>query len=140
MKRPGMKVLQFAFDSDAGNNYLPHNYKTSNCVVYTGTHDNDTTLGWYLEGVSQQNRKRAARYANSHPGSRISWDLMRLAFSSIADVAIIPMQDVLAFGSDCRMNKPGTAEGNWRWRCAARFLSDELKGRLREETFFYGRA
>ncbi|MBU0485254.1 MAG: 4-alpha-glucanotransferase [Proteobacteria bacterium] len=137
---PGMKVLQFAFDSDAGNNYLPHNYKTSNCVVYTGTHDNDTSLGWYLEGASQQNRKRAAHYVNNHPGSRINWDLMKLAFSSIADVAIIPMQDVLGFGSDCRMNKPGTVNGNWRWRCAARFLSDQLKERLREETVFYGRA
>lgn len=137
---PGMKVLQFAFDSDAANSYLPHNFTTTNCVVYTGTHDNDTTLGWYLSPkVPPESKERALRYAGC-PGNReIHWDFIRLAFSTVADLAIIPLQDILGFGSDCRMNMPSTTEGNWLWRCAPRFLTQELAQRLRDETFFYNR-
>lgn len=137
---PGMKVLQFAFDSDQANSYLPHNYTTPNCVVYTGTHDNDTTVGWHLsDKVAQSSKDRAMRYANSEIGSPVHWDFIRMAFSSVACVALIPMQDVLGFGSDCRMNMPSTSQGNWRWRCAPRFFSDEISARLRDETIFYGR-
>ncbi|MBI5559509.1 MAG: 4-alpha-glucanotransferase [Deltaproteobacteria bacterium] len=136
---PGMKILQFAFDFDASNSYLPHNFQTTNCVVYTGTHDNDTTLGWYLASeVPQSSKDRARRYANSD-GTVIHRDFVRMAFSSVAKLAIIPLQDVLGFGSDCRMNRPSVLEGNWQWRCASRFLSAEVVHYLREETLFYAR-
>lgn len=136
---PGMKVLQFAFDSGSGNAYLPHNYETNNCVVYTGTHDNDTTLGWYLSDKSSSvARDMALRYANSR-GERIHWDFIRLAYASVAALAMVPLQDVLGFGSDCRMNIPGTARGNWRWRCAARFLTAATAEALREEAACYNR-
>jgi len=137
---PGMKILQFAFDSDAANLYLPHNFSSSHCVVYTATHDNDTVVGWYLSpGVAAASKQRAVRYAN-HPGTNeINWDFIRLAFASTAITAIIPTQDVLGFGADCRMNFPGIGMGNWRWRCAARYLNDAVAGRLADETRFYGR-
>lgn len=137
---PGMRVLQFAFDSDENNAYLPHNYADEPyCVVYSGTHDNDTAVGWYLDPrVSAESKARLRRYANSD-GSAVHWDFIRLAFASVARLAIVPLQDVLGFGSDCRMNTPGTAEGNWRWRCAPRFLGDGVFARLAEETRFYNR-
>lgn len=138
---PGMKVLQFAFDLDAKNAYLPHNYPTTNCVVYTGTHDNDTTVGWYFsDKVPSASKKWALRYAHSQEGSPIHWDFIRMAFASVAAVAMVPLQDVLGFGSDCRMNMPGTPRGNWRWRVASRFLSNEVGASLREITTFYNRA
>ena len=135
---PGMKILQFAFDSDAENLYLPHNYCSTNCVVFTGTHDNNTTLGWFMEECREETRGRAKRYVHSD-GSEIHWDLIRLALSSVAATAIIPLQDILGFGGDCRMNLPGTVPGNWLWRYAARFLTKGLAERLREECEFYGR-
>jgi 4-alpha-glucanotransferase len=138
---PGMKILQFAFDSDADNLYLPQNFSSPQCVVYTGTHDNDTTVGWYLSPeVAATSKRRAVRYAN-HPGTNeIHWDFIRMAFASTAITAIIPMQDVLGFGSDCRMNMPGVGLGNWRWRCAASYLNDDVRDRLADETRFYGRS
>ena len=137
---PGMKILQFAFDSDENNAYLPHNYKTTNCVVFSGTHDNDTTLGWYLsDRVSASSKERAVRYGHCPVTKEIHWDFIRMAFSSVADIAIIPLQDILGFGSDCRMNIPSTQQGNWRWRCAEHFFSDSILARLRDETYFYGR-
>ncbi len=137
---PGMKILQFAFDSDPNNLYLPQNYLDTNCVVYTGTHDNNTTLGWYLgdEG-SEENKAQARRYANSN-GEQIHWDFIRISFSSIASTAIIPLQDVLGFGEDCRMNTPSTVNNNWAWRCAPRFINDDIGRRLLDETEFYGRS
>jgi len=135
---PGMKILQFAFDSDEKNLYLPHNFASPHCVVFTGTHDNNTTVGWYLEDASKEGQARVRRYANSS-ASEIHWDLIRLALSSIAKTAIIPMQDLLGFGGDCRMNMPGSVQGNWQWRCAARFMTREVADRLRDETEFYGR-
>lgn len=135
---PGMKILQFAFDSDSENLYLPHNFDTVNCVVFTGTHDNNTACGWYLEDASEETRARVRRYAHSK-GTEVHWDLIRLAFSSVAVTALIPLQDILGFGGNCRMNMPGTAQGNWSWRCAARFMSPDVAKRLREETEFYGR-
>lgn len=135
---PGMKILQFAFDSDAENLYLPHNFDSVNCVVFTGTHDNNTTCGWYLENASAETRARVKRYAHTD-AKEVHWDLIRLAFSSVAATALIPMQDVLGFGSDCRMNMPGTAQGNWAWRCADRFFGQDVAQKLRDEVEFYGR-
>lgn len=136
---PGMKVLLFAFDSDHKNIYLPYNYENPNCVVYTGTHDNDTVVGWYYdENVNQRTKDRVKRYANSD-GSAIHRDFIRLAFSSVAGLAIVPLQDVLGFGNDCRMNRPSTTNGNWVWRCAPRFLTDEISTYLKSEVRFYGR-
>lgn len=137
---PGMKVLQFAFDADETNLYLPHNYQNTNCVVYTGTHDNNTTLGWYLsDKASPAARRRIAHYTNKTDSEQIHWDFIRLAYASIARLAIVPLQDVLGFGADCRMNTPGTCDGNWRWRCAPRFINENIKRRLRDESEFYGR-
>ncbi|MFH1217567.1 MAG: 4-alpha-glucanotransferase [Pseudomonadota bacterium] len=136
---PGMKILQFAFDSDQDNSYLPHNYTTDNCVVYTGTHDNDTTVGWYFDNqVSSVAKNRARRYANSD-GGVVHRDFIRMAFSSVARLAIVPLQDALGFGSDCRMNRPSVAAGNWIWRCAPRFLTNDLVRYLADEALFYGR-
>ena len=136
---PGMKVLQFAFDSDNANPYLPHNFSDTNCVVYTGTHDNDTIVGWYLDPASgSENKARARRYANSS-GNAINRDFIRMAYSSVAALAVVPLQDILGFGSDCRMNTPSSADNNWRWRCAARFLNPELSDYIREEAIFYAR-
>ncbi len=136
---PGMKVLLFAFDSDSKNLYLPHNFENSNFVVYTGTHDNSTAVGWFMDPtVSQWAKDRAKRYANSD-GSRIHWDLIRLAYSSVARIAMVPMQDVLGFGDDCRMNTPSMRDGNWRWRLSRRFLTLEVAGALLSEADFYNR-
>jgi 4-alpha-glucanotransferase len=133
---PGMKVLHFAFGDTAKNPYLPHNY-TSNYVVYTGTHDNDTTLGWY---ESREDWERAAitRYLG-HPPEDICWDMLRLALSSVADMAVFPIQDPLRLGSEARMNIPGQAENNWAWRLRADALTSELAQNLRQLTVTYGR-
>ncbi len=136
---PGMKILQFAFDSGPDNPYLPWNFTSPGCVVYTGTHDNDTTVGWFFDaGVSEDSKKAALRVANSD-GSRIHLDFIRLAYASTARMAVIPMQDVLGFGSDCRMNTPSTTENNWLWRCAPRFITDDVARMLADEARFYGR-
>jgi 4-alpha-glucanotransferase len=119
LRFPGMKVLQFAFGDDAvgvpkgRNPYLPHNY-TSDCVVYTGTHDNDTTIGW-LTSLPEGERASVLRYLATD-GSRIALDLMRLAHQSVAAVAIVPLQDLLELGPEARMNVPGRPEHNWTWR------------------------
>jgi 4-alpha-glucanotransferase len=110
---PGMRVLQFAFDGEASNPFLPHNY-VRNTIAYTGTHDNDTTAGWY-RSLGAEQRRRLARYAPDAPADP-AWALIRLAWSSIADVAIAPLQDILNLGTAARMNTPGTTDGNWGWR------------------------
>ena len=107
---PGMRILQFAFGQDKNNAYLPHSYDR-NTVVYTGTHDNDTTRGWY-DAAPEVEKDHYRRYLNVD-GSNVAWDFIRLALSSSADMAIIPLQDVLALGTEHRMNIPGTTEGNW---------------------------
>lgn len=136
---PGMKVLQFGFDFNPQNSHLPHNYSSTDYVVYSGTHDNNTTLGWFLDaGLDEGVRDLVRRYTGAD-GRMISRDLLRLAFSSVAGLAICPLQDILGFGEDCRMNTPGTSQGNWRWRCAPRFLTGETAGWLRDETVFYNR-
>ncbi|MDX1776691.1 MAG: 4-alpha-glucanotransferase, partial [Desulfobulbales bacterium] len=137
---PGMKILQFAFESDAKNPYLPHNFTRTNTIVYTGTHDNNTTLGWFLGGnVSEETRNRIRQYLNSYDDTKISWEMTRLAMSSTAVLAVTPLQDILGFGEDCRMNTPGTRTGNWRWRCAPGFLESSLEQRLYDLTRFYNR-
>ncbi|PIE59964.1 MAG: 4-alpha-glucanotransferase [Desulfobulbus propionicus] len=139
---PGMKILLFAFDGSADNSYLPHNH-VKNCVVYTGTHDNDTAVGWYLNpAIPAEEKKRAKRYANQNnkEAGIFHRDLLHLAYSSVADLVIIPMQDVLGFGNDCRINTPGTVADNWQWRCARRFISAELASWLKDEAVFFNRA
>lgn len=133
---PGMKVLVFAFNSDPTNPYLPHNYE-HNCVVYTGTHDNDTTRGWY-ERVGEDERRFTNRYLNID-GSDISWDLIRAAWSSVAVFAIAPLQDILALGNDARMNYPSSLGNNWKWRFSPNILTNDLKSRLAELNYLYRR-
>lgn len=139
---PGMKVLQFAFDGNPDNTFLPHNFDTPHCVVYTGTHDNDTTLGWFLSGqVDDGLRQRVKRQANRvmHDSSPIHQDMIYLAQSSVGRLTIFPLQDILGFGSDCRMNTPGVPKGNWCWRCAPEFLTPDIAANLREITLRFGR-
>ena len=135
---PGMKILQFGFGSDPGNPYLPFNYQR-NCVVYTGTHDNDTTLGWFNQ-LSEHEKQSVLTYLGCTSSEGINWDLIRLALSSIANQAIIPLQDVLGLGTEARMNVPGYAEGNWDWRYQADAVTEELGDRLKTVTTAYGRA
>lgn len=135
---PGMKVLQFAFGSDPGNPFLPFNYPR-NAVVYTGTHDNDTTVGWF-NSASDYEKQNLLLYLGCVSPEGIHWDLIRLALSSIANQAIIPLQDILGLGNEARMNFPSTAEGNWGWRYQAEALRDELRDRLKVLTRLNGRA
>jgi 4-alpha-glucanotransferase len=134
---PGMKVLQFAFDDAARNPYLPHNY-SRDCVVYAGTHDNDTTLGWFWS--LDHAEREAVRCYLGRDGSDIAWDLWRLALSSVADVCIVSLQDILRLGSKARMNTPGKLGGNWSWRFRAEALTPELARGIHLLTTTYGRA
>jgi len=133
---PGMRVLQFAFSSDAKNIALPHNYQ-QHLVGYTGTHDNDTTVGWFANLDSAQ-REFCLKYLNT-AGDEIHWDFIRALFASVANTAIIPLQDVLGLGSEARMNLPNSTEGNWSWRVKEQSLKPELAERLRQLTELYGR-
>ena len=133
---PGMKILQFAFDGSPDNPYLPHNHETMS-VVYTGTHDNNTTLGWYQE-LSDDQRWPVHHYlgADSEP---MPWLLIRAALASVARLAVIPMQDLLGLDGSHRMNVPGVADGNWRWRFAWDQVQEEQRARLRDWVHLYGR-
>ncbi|MCI0741244.1 MAG: 4-alpha-glucanotransferase [Gemmataceae bacterium] len=133
---PGMRVLQFAFGGDADNPYLPHNY-VSRTVAYTGTHDNDTTRGWYV-ALPDNDKDHVRRYLG-RDGSDIAWDLIRAAWSSVADLAIAPLQDVLNLGSAARMNSPGNSTGNWGWRFAEEQWTPQILDRLAQMTALYGR-
>jgi len=133
---PGMRVLQFAFGSDAANVHLPHNY-TRDVTVYTGTHDNDTTAGWFA-GVNQSERDFCLKYLGSE-GRGIHWDFIRAALASVADIAIIPLQDVLGLGNEARMNLPASQSGNWMWRLRSAAINNEAAGSLKELTETYGR-
>jgi 4-alpha-glucanotransferase len=135
---PGMLVLQFA-PSDPANAYLPHNHE-QNSVVYTGTHDNDTTRGWW-KTTSDAERAFVRRYLG-HPVTRrtIAWEFIRVALASVARTAIVPLQDVLNLGSEGRMNTPGVPGGNWGWRYAEGTLTPALAARLRDLTELYDRA
>ena len=136
---PGMKVLQFAFDTSENSDYLTYKYDR-NCVVYTGTHDNDTTVGWY-EHLTDWDRDVALRYMNSFhtPKEEQHWDLISLAMRSVADTCIIPVQDYLGLGSEARINTPSTLGDNWKWRMSKNAFSDALKGKIWHMTKLYGR-
>ncbi len=135
---PGMKVLQFAFGSDPANPFLPFNYPR-NAVVYTGTHDNDTTVGWF-NTANDNEKHNLLLYLGCISPEGIQWDLIRLALSSIANQAIIPLQDILGLGNEARMNFPSVAEGNWEWRYQASALTEELGDRLKVLTRLNGRS
>ncbi|MCK4898756.1 MAG: 4-alpha-glucanotransferase [Anaerolineales bacterium] len=134
---PGMRILQFGFEGGPEDLFLPHNYPV-NCVVYTGTHDNDTAQGWY-ERVSDEIRNFCRRYL-ARDGSDISWDLIRACWSSVAVIAIAPMQDFLSLGNDARMNYPGNPSGNWSWRMHPDSLGEELSRRIKELNHLYSRS
>lgn len=136
---PGMKVLQFAFSAKETSNYLPYFYP-HNCVVYTGTHDNDTTRGWY-KTLDPADKKLTVDYMNNAntPEEDISWDFIRLALASVADLAVIPMQDYLGLGGEARINLPSTLGGNWTWRMKKRQFTSAIIKRCREMNQLYGR-
>lgn len=133
---PGMKVLQFGFDNVEENNFLPYLF-TENCICYTGTHDNDTTVGWYAS-ASEASRDKVRRYMNCD-GGMVARDFIRTAMGSVAKYAIFPLQDALGLGSDSRMNTPGTSMGNWAWRYTEDMLTEGLSEDLKELTILYGR-
>jgi 4-alpha-glucanotransferase len=145
---PGMRILQFAFGDDPkSSEYRPHNFPR-NCVVYTGTHDNDTTAGWFHSQAGDGTTRTAAQISREREttlrylgtdGHEIAWDLIRLALASVADTAIVPIQDILGLGTGARMNLPGTAVGNWRWRLRTGELRAESADRLRDLTTLYDR-
>ena len=141
---PGMKVLQFAFDSREESDYLPHNY-TRNCVVYTGTHDNDTILGWY-RSLQGEDRRLCDDYLNLYhcleeeePDKSAAWELIRAALASVASLAVIPMQDYLGLDSRARINTPSTIGENWKWRMKDGEFTKELAEKIKEMTRLYGR-
>jgi 4-alpha-glucanotransferase len=137
---PGMKLLLFAFGPDLpANPYAPHNLK-ENCIVYTGTHDNNTAKGWFEQDSTPEERKHLARYLGREvtPES-VAPELVRLAMMSVADIAVLPMQDVLGLGAEARMNRPATPSGNWEWRVTEEQLSPLLAEGLRAMTEIYGR-
>jgi 4-alpha-glucanotransferase len=144
---PGMRVLQFAFGGTSDNTHLPHNY-IHNTVVYTGTHDNDTVVGWYKAGVGEgstleadhikHERDYCRRYLNTD-AAEINWDFIRAALQTVAELAIIPLQDVLGLGSEARMNIPASEQGNWGWRYWEGALSGESAARLKDMCATYGR-
>ena len=136
---PGMAVLQFAFGSEADNAYLPHNY-APNCAAYSGTHDNDTSIGWYqsLDAATQDHVRRYLGIS----GDTIAWDLIRAAIESSALLAIFPLQDLMSLGSEARLNTPGAPFGNWQWRYQPHQidqLQSDSSAYLREHLSTYGR-
>jgi 4-alpha-glucanotransferase len=137
---PGMKVLLFAFgDSTATNPYIPHNHIPP-CVIYTGTHDNNTVRGWFDCDASESEKENLFRYLGRRiEADRIAEEFMRLAYMSVADTAIVPVQDMLGLGAEARMNTPSVARGNWEWRLAPGALTPEIASRLKELAVTYGR-
>ena len=133
----GLKVLHFAFTPDGGSIYLPYRYE-KNCVVYTGTHDNDTTIGWYSELCAAE-RAFMDAYLDGVDEKRVHWQLIRLAMGSVADVCIIPMQDILGLPTSARMNRPQTSQGNWQWRLLPGQYDDETAKKLANVTTLFGR-
>ncbi|HYK87501.1 MAG TPA: 4-alpha-glucanotransferase [Acidobacteriota bacterium] len=143
---PGMRVLQFAFGNPSPSDpFKPYNF-VRNCVVYTGTHDNETTVGWF-HGIGESTlsaeneraeRKRALLYMHSD-GREVHWDFIRLALASVADIAVFPLQDALGLGSEARMNRPAIAENNWHWRFEEKQLKPELSNKLHLMCELYGR-
>lgn len=134
---PGMKVLQFAFDSREDNDYLPHNYH-SNCVVYTGTHDNDTIMGW-ARTADSDDVAFARKYLNYYNDDGFNWAMIKTAMMSVAETCIITMQDIIGLGSEGRINTPSTLGGNWTWRIESGCINDWLANIVYENTKTYGR-
>jgi len=144
---PGMRILQFAFSSDSTNQDLPHNYHP-NVVVYTGTHDNDTTVGWFQSVAGEGSTRDAAqierertfglKYLNTK-GEEIHWDFIRAVLASCADMAVVPLQDLLGLGTEARMNLPNSTSGNWSWRFDAAALTGEIQDRLRDLSELFAR-
>ncbi len=134
---PGMIILQFAFNPSDRSTYLPYRHHRE-LVVYTGTHDNNTTRGWWEEDAAGDERDFARRYMSSD-GHEIHWDMVRLAMASVARLAIVPHQDLVGLGSEARMNRPGVAEGNWRWRLTRAMLAPDIRERLAQLVWVYGR-
>lgn len=134
---PGMRVLQFAFDGSGDNPYLPQRH-TRDSVVYTGTHDNDTTLGWY-RGLDEATRARVDEAVHAHTGE-MPGALIRTALASVAELAVIPVADLLALGSEARLNTPGTTAGNWQWQLPPRALTPQLAAQFRRANRAHGRA
>lgn len=136
---PGMKVLEFAFDSREDSDYLPHNYN-QNCIVYTGTHDNNTLQGWYKE-IAKKDKNFAIRYLNNAntPESEIHWDYIRLAMSSVAKLCVTPMQDYLGLGTEARINMPSTLGNNWKWRMSDKALTKSLARKMYTMTELFAR-
>ena len=126
---PGMKVLEFAFDGNSANPYLPHNYQSDNCVVYTGTHDNDTVIGWAQE-LSAESEQYVRSYCKMRKNANIAWGLIKTAYQSRAAYAIVQMQDVLGLGSHARINTPSTLGNNWTWRADSKIYSEALAKKL----------
>ncbi|GAB1541927.1 hypothetical protein NUACC21_46000 [Scytonema sp. NUACC21] len=135
---PGMKILQFAFSADAGNPFLPFNY-SRNCIVYTGTHDNDTTISWFNQATDYE-KQYVLNYLGCLSPDGIHWDFIRLGLNSVANQAITPLQDVLGLGGEARMNFPSKAEGNWEWRYTSDSLTKEVSQRLQILTQISGRS
>ena len=140
-KLPGMKVLLFAFNDDlATNPYVPHNH-VENCVLYTGTHDNNTTAGWFENEATPEVKKKLNQYLGRQVlPQNVHWELIRLAMMSVAKMVIIPMQDMLGLGGEARMNQPSVTEGNWKWRLLPDQITTQLEWEIREITGLYGRA
>ena len=138
---PGMRVLLFAFGKDMPNNpHVPHHH-TANCVVYTGTHDNNTIRGWYAKDAAPRDRLRLSQYLGKKVSTKgLHWDVIRLAMMSVAGIVIFPMQDILGLDADSRMNQPGTGGGNWTWRLLEDHLTPNLARRLMKMTILYGRS
>ena len=134
---PGMRILQFGFECLEDGSYLPHNFTTTNCICYTGTHDNDTTTGWYRT-ISEECRDKIRRYGNTD-GGRISLDFIRFCLGSIAKYAIFPIQDLFEMGSETRMNTPGMPSDNWGFRYEAKELTPERASWLLQTTKLFGR-
>ncbi len=134
---PGMKVIQFAFDSREESDYLPHTY-SNHCVVYTGTHDNDTVMGW-MKTAPKASVKYAKEYLNLTKEEGYNWGMMRAAWSSVADMAIVPMQDILGLGSEARINTPSTLGDNWKWRAIPEQIDTKVAKKLYHYMQMYGR-
>ena len=126
-----MKILQFGFNSDMQNIYLPQNYPY-NCVCYTGTHDNDTLMGWHDNTASDSDKAHAWSYCHISPEEGFNWGIIRTAYESKANYAIIQIQDILGLGSEARINTPSTLGGNWEWRIDSSALTAELAAKLKD--------
>lgn len=136
-KFPGMKIIQFGFDSSEGSPYIPHLFEKS-CVAYTGTHDNDTIIGWYNK-VKKQDKEYVNKYLNIQNTENINWDFIRLTYASVAELVVFPMQDILGLDTESRMNVPGKLGNNWQWRIDKKDFKNTYSKKLEELAYIYKR-